>query len=216
MKAIYLINRLNNGVRLTIAAIVAIVVAILNTGSEKKGVEWMSIWLAFSVTHLFFSWFTIATCDVDSIKKLAKEQDSGRTTISLFILITTCVSLMGILLLYISAGEKSGSALFVHILMTIASIGTAWALVHTTFVFKYAHLYYKDKGLDFPGDDGDPDYMDFVYFSFVIGTTFQVSDVSITSKEMRRIALVHGLLSFIFNTVIVALTINILSSLLPK
>ena len=96
----------------------------------------------------------------------------------------------------------------------------SWGLVHTTFSIRYAHLYYgnssskdvKGHGLDFPGDV-DPDFIDFAYFSFVIGMTFQVSDVEISSRRIRRLTLVHSLISFIFNTVIVALTINALAGL---
>jgi uncharacterized membrane protein len=92
---------------------------------------------------------------------------------------------------------------------------------------RYAHFYYCDMdgndegkvlkpgGLEFPGDD-EPDYLDFAYFSFVIGMTFQVSDVQITSKRIRRLSLMHAILSFAFNTIIVALSINIISGLIGK
>jgi uncharacterized membrane protein len=86
----------------------------------------------------------------------------------------------------------------------------------------YAHGFYSERdgdgeqstsgGLEFP-NEREPDFLDFDYFSFVIGMTCQVSDVQITSQEMRRLALVHGLLSFLFNTVILALTINLASGL---
>lgn len=92
--------------------------------------------------------------------------------------------------------------------------------MHTVFGMHYAHNFYGDSenraarhGLDFPGEP-DPDYRDFTYFSFVIGMTCQVSDVQVTSREMRRLVLIHGVLSFVFNTVILALTVNIVSSLL--
>jgi uncharacterized membrane protein len=94
-------------------------------------------------------------------------------------------------------------------------------MVHTTFCFHYAHLYYDDAdedteifagGLDFPNEK-TPDYMDFVYFSFGIGMSFQVSDVDITSKTIRRLVLLHGLLAFGLNTFVVALTINLIAGL---
>jgi uncharacterized membrane protein len=94
-------------------------------------------------------------------------------------------------------------------------------MTHTTFAFRYAHEYYEaapgsskvDGGLEFPGED-QPDYLDFMYFSLVLGMTFQVSDVQITSRKLRRLATVHGLLSFLFNTIILALTVNIAAGLL--
>ncbi|WP_343698049.1 DUF1345 domain-containing protein [Flavobacterium sp.] len=209
------INKLSHGIRFIISAAAAGITALVFAGVDKTPVHWMAVWLAFSFTHLFFAWFTILTCHVQELKKIAKDQDSNRTVLSLFILLTTAVSLLGILFLYISADEKTGITLLAHILMTLTSVGTAWAIVHTTFAFKYAHLHYCHSGLDFPGDQ-EPDYLDFVYFSFVIGTTFQVSDVAILEKKIRRTALVHGVLSFIFNTTILALTINIVSSIAQK
>lgn len=104
----------------------------------------------------------------------------------------------------------------------------SWLLTHIVFAVRYAHEYYSaspvssqliaggakvDGGLQFPGDD-TPDYWDFVYFGIVLGMTFQVSDVQITSRKLRRLATVHGLIGFLFNTVIVALTVNIAASLL--
>jgi uncharacterized membrane protein len=112
---------------------------------------------------------------------------------------------------------------FSHLLMGLIAVISSWMLVHTVFGLRYAHTYYGDPdgpagpqphagGLEFPGDR-DPDYMDFAYFSFVIGMTFQVSDVQITSRDFRKLVLLHGMLSFGFNTVILALTINTVSNL---
>jgi uncharacterized membrane protein len=97
----------------------------------------------------------------------------------------------------------------------------SWLVTHVTFAFRYAHEYYAhdeggpeiDRGLDFPGKN-EPDYLDFLYFALVLGMTFQVSDVSITARKLRRVATLHGLLSFLFNTVIVALTVNIAAGLM--
>ena len=98
----------------------------------------------------------------------------------------------------------------------------SWSLMHTVFALHYAHIYYRkddddvgaedDGGLQFPGET-EPGFMDFSYFSFVIGMTCQVSDVQVTSRRIRKLALIHGVLSFVFNTAILALSINIISSL---
>lgn len=100
------------------------------------------------------------------------------------------------------------------------AVVAGWVLIHTMFVFRYAHLYYFDsdddgsaqRGLNFPGTT-EPNDFDFAYYSFVIGMTFQVSDVSITDGGVRRVTLVHALISFAYNTAIVALVINIASGL---
>ena len=109
-----------------------------------------------------------------------------------------------------------------HLFMAALAVLESWLLIHTVFTLRYAHLFYRSKqevdvdgsggGLIFPGK-GNPNYRDFAYFSFIIGMTCQVSDVSVTSHSMRLLALLHGLLSFAFNTVILALSINIISGL---
>ena len=106
-----------------------------------------------------------------------------------------------------------------HIVLALAALGTSWLLIHTIYAFHYAHRYYQAEkrkteagpGLDFPGAL-DPDYFDFLYFSFVIGMTSQVSDVQVTSRDMRRITLIHGVLAFAFNMLVLALSINVVAS----
>ena len=114
-------------------------------------------------------------------------------------------------------------ALTEHLLLAATTVVSSWCLIHTVFAMHYAHGYYHDEdegpgfssagGLEFPNEK-EPDFLDFAYFSFVIGMTCQVSDVQVSSKGMRRLALLHGLLSFLFNTVILALSINLASGLL--
>jgi uncharacterized membrane protein len=108
-----------------------------------------------------------------------------------------------------------------HILLAIGAVATSWWLLHTIFTLRYAHLFYSAEmdddpktvgGLQFPGNE-EPDYLDFVYFSFVVGMTFQVSDVQISSRGIRRVCLLHALMSFAFNTTILALSINVISGM---
>ena len=119
-----------------------------------------------------------------------------------------------------SSDSDSSHGMFIFV--SITGILLAWFMVHTLYTFHYAHMYYdnnpddnsKDaEGLEFPGDEG-PDYIDFAYFAFTIGCTFQVSDVEISSKTIRRSVLWHGLLSFALNTFVVALTINMIAGLM--
>ena len=107
-----------------------------------------------------------------------------------------------------------------YVVLVAGTLFISWLMTHVSFAFRYAHEFYArdgggpdvDGGLDFP-EEKCPDYLDFMYFSLVLGMTFQVSDVQITSRKFRRVAAVHGLLSFLFNTVIVALTVNIAAGL---
>jgi uncharacterized membrane protein len=116
-----------------------------------------------------------------------------------------------------AAMQDDGRFVILMLSIAITTIALSWAAVHTTFALHYAHDYYrggKAGGLQFPsGDKNDhADYWDFVYFSFVIGMTAQVSDVGITDKAIRRTATAHGIVSFIYNTALLALTVNIAAS----
>ncbi len=156
---------------------------------------------------------------------LSKAQDMSRTLSFLFVILAAFASLATIVLLF-KPGRDANQNL--HVALSGLVIVSSWLLMHTVFTLRYAHLYYdkqsrdSDKngqdfarGLDFP-DDNAPDYLDFAYFSFIIGMTSQVSDVAIQSKSMRRLALIHGILAFFFNTSIIAFTINTLSSILQR
>jgi uncharacterized membrane protein len=152
-------------------------------------------------------------------------QDVSRTLIFIFVVVAACAGLFAVgFLFFANKGVTQRPHFFLHLLMSLVAVISSWMLVHTVFGLRYAHTYYGDPdgpagpqqhagGLEFPGGR-EPDYMDFAYFSFVIGMTFQVSDVQITSREFRKLVLLHGMLSFGFNTVILALTINTVSSLL--
>ncbi len=144
------------------------------------------------------------------IRRLANTMDDGRFLILGITLIAAFASLAAIIF-------ELGQAQRAHfqLALAIATITLSWAAIHTTFATHYAHEYYRGGdvgGLAFPGDEGDPDYWDFVYFSFVIGMTAQVSDVGITDRMIRRTATVHGIVSFVFNTALLALMVNIAAS----
>jgi len=154
--------------------------------------------------------------DVDRIKRRAAEQDEGALAVLFLSMAATLASLVAIVfeLGALKQGGSGGSALLAG-----ATILLSWGFVHTMFALHYAHEYYGERsdgvigGLKFP-EDKNPDYLDFVYFSLVIGMTSQVSDVAITSKAIRRIASIHGVLSFFYNVSVLALTVNILSNVL--
>src|ERR1700678_3151265 len=146
------------------------------------------------------------------IRRNAALQDDGRFLILLVTALGAFASIAAILF-ELGGTHRSGLALA----LATGTIALSWAGVHTTFALHYAHDYYrgaKPGGLQFPSGDQHehPDYWDFVYFSFVIGMTAQVSDVGITDKTIRRTATVHGIISFIFNTALVALMVNIAAS----
>ena len=143
---------------------------------------------------------------------MAALQDDGRFVIPLLTALGAFASLAAIVLELGQGQHKPAELMF-----AILTVALSWAAVHTGFALHYAHEFYrgaKPGGLQFPSGDKDEhaDYWDFVYFSFVIGMTAQVSDVGITNKTIRRIATVHGIISFVFNTALLALMVNITAS----
>jgi len=214
-------NRLPAVTKLLIAvAFAAIVFLLLLLGPMEWVTRLMISWDVFSTCLLVMSGVTFFTMKPRQIRLLAKSQDASRALVFVIILAGTVCSLLGILILLLNKGNWILNKYLVTIIY-IFGVNSSWLLLHTIFTYRYAHLYYENQqsvptvlttGLDIP-EELSPDYLDFAYFSFVIGMTFQVSDVRITSREIRRLALLHGMLSFLFNTVIVALSINVIIDL---
>jgi len=181
-------------------------------------------WISIALSIIVLDWIVILKAHPKDIREVASLEDSSRFLIFFFVLAASMVSLVAIYLLLKSSKGQSDETVTGYIFLAMAAVFVSWWMVHTVFTMRYAHLFYThtDKGkqpiggLEFPGDDKEPDYMDFVYFSFVVGMTFQVSDVEISSKQIRRLAWAHGLISFAFNTAIVALSINVISGLVSK
>lgn len=178
-------------------------------------------WDIFSLCLLILTWITFYTTPPQRIREQARRQDDTRIVIFILILIATCISMLAVISILVMHGESAHDKAL-QIPVAIACMLLSWCLVHTIFTSRYAHLYYADHkinkdthagGLDFPGEK-HPDFVDFAYFSFTLGMTFQVSDVQISSGSIRRIALWHGLLSFGYNATIIALTVNIIAGLM--
>lgn len=228
MRVIKSINRLDAHHKLGISLVFGSLAIILSASAVEKPMNWMIGWLVYSAVHLGLAWVTILSSHPSEVKHEVNGQDSSRILIYLFVVVASFVSLFAILFLLREARKTaSWSELTIHVFLSFSCIVCSWILVHTVFTLRYAHLYYRKiesarrstdqqpSGLEFP-DETEPDYLDFTYFSFVIGMTFQVSDVTITSREIRRLALVHGGLAFAFNTLLVALTINVVSGLIQS
>lgn len=177
-------------------------------------------WDTFCLSLIVISWILFFTTTNHELCAVVEKQDDGLKVIFMIVLVAVCFSLFGTLLLLNSKGESTFNKVF-HTIVSLSPVLLSWLLLHTTFAIRYAHLYHDHNklntgsnvgGLDFPTKE-EPDYLDFAYFSFVIGMTFQVSDVQVNSRVIRRFVLLHSLISFVFNTIIVALTINTIAGL---
>jgi uncharacterized membrane protein len=216
----------NRRYRLYTSAVIALLVLLVSRAGSSGVVSFMITWIAFSASLLISSWVIILSFHPEEVKAIADKEDSSGAFIFIFIVMAAFISLFAIIILLQSVPTESKRGLSLHMILAVTSVCCSWLLIHTLFILRYAHLYYMpdnkrndnnttNSGLDFPNEK-EPDYLDFAYFSFVLGMTFQVSDVVITSKHIRRLALLHGLISFVYNTVIVALSINILSGIIAK
>ncbi len=177
------------------------------------------VWDVFALTYVFISWVVFFTSSLNHIVKKARKDDGSKLFVFLLVLVACFASMVTVLVLIVSKDSQNISP-GIYLPAIISGMLLSWFLVHTTFCFHYAHMYYdnvsgtdeKKGGLEFPSED-NPDYLDFAYFSFVIGMTFQVSDVEISSRAIRRQVLLHGILAFLLNTFVVALTINLVAGL---
>lgn len=174
------------------------------------------------ICFLISTWVLMVQAIPKTMRRNAQSQDEGRLVILSLITASACASILAITFILRETKDQNINIIITHIILAVITIIGSWLLVHTIFAIHYAHEYYQDHktlsnspaaGLDFP-EDIEPDYWDFLYFAFVIGMTSQVSDVQITSRSLRRLSLFHGILSFFFNTVIVAMSINIIAGLI--
>ncbi len=172
-------------------------------------------WDIYSIFLMTWIWCAVWNLDAEECKSRANREDPSLRLTELMVLSAGVALLAAVGLALIRAGSATGGTKAYLIALGLLSVALSWALVHTVFTLRYARSYYSQPvgGIDFNEDD-PPTYLDFAYLALTIGMTFQVSDTNLTTKRIRRIALSHALLSYLFGAVIVALVINVVSSLL--
>jgi uncharacterized membrane protein len=218
--------RLDAHYRVMIALAVSAIVFFCLNGKLTTPALILVVWIGCALTIILLNWIIIFSSHPREVRKIAKLQDSSLTFIFIFITAASVASLGAIVYLLKSTKGLADTAKNEHILLAIGAVIISWFLLHTIYTLRYAHLYYDPDtdtdgstkaigGLQFPGRE-EPDYLDFVYFSFIVGMTFQVSDVNITSRRIRRVCIMHALLSFAFNTAILALSINVVSGMVSQ
>ena len=211
------VARLHDKLFISVAFGIVVLLALIPANwwmATKFLVGWdTGVALYLALTHP-----VISRSDVARIRRRAAEQDEGAIAILLLTIVATLASLVAIVFELGGLKQAPQGQAIAQVLLAVATILLSWSFVHTIFSFHYAHEYYGERrdgkigGLKFPGD-AKPDYWDFLYFSLVIGMTSQVSDVAVTSKVIRRMVAVHGVLSFFFNLTVLALTVNMVSNL---
>ncbi len=207
--------------RLFIGMLCGLAVAPLLPAGIKGATRAIIAWDIGVVAFLVMSAFLFTTERLDRMAADAADQEEGEWTIFWLTVGAVAFSFAAIISEFADTKDMPPAQRGLNVSLVAVTLFVSWLMTHVTFAFRYAHEYYEadpdgvgiSGGLEFPGEKR-PDYLDFMYFSLVLGMTFQVSDVQITARKFRRLAAVHGLLSFLFNTIILALTVNIAAGLL--
>ena len=202
--------------RLILSACLAIAVMALIPGRHSLASRMIIGWDLGVAAYLLSAFLLLARADIVRLRRQAAQEDEGKFGVLALTATASFASLAAIVFELVSAGKSGRDPL--HLGLAVVTIALSWAFIHTIFALHYAHEFYgggraKGDGLNFPGNS-EPDYWDFVYFSLVIGMTSQVSDVAVTSRSVRRTVAAHGVVAFVFNTTLLALTINIVASAL--
>jgi len=200
-------------------------VVVMLVAGVLAGAVTASVWrwqlapvIGWAVAAAVFScwvWVVVARQDATSTKKHATLEEPARELADALVVLLTIASLASLGFVLVPAAEAHGVERFALAALGLVSVALSWLLLHTLFTLRYARLYYGGDvigGIDFNQKDA-PQYSDFAYFSFTVGMTFQVSDATVTDPVVRATVLRHALLSFVFGSVILAATVNLIAGL---
>jgi uncharacterized membrane protein len=200
--------------RLFVSMAVGGVAMLLTPGTTPWPLRSMIGWDAAALALLAQAWRILLTSDANTTKLRAGDEDPGHYPVFLTAVLSSLFSLFAAtLVLRMMRDQNSGG---IWVVLALVSVALSWLLTHTAYTFRYAHLYYtgtSDGGLCFPATP-EPCDLDFAYYAFTLGMAFQVSDVQVEAPEIRRTTLGHALVSFVFNTTILALALNVMFALL--
>ncbi len=167
---------------------------------------------AWALAQLIWLGVFALPLDAAKTKSRARSEDDSKTSAFLAIITAALISLGGVIVALVKAQHVAHAQKVLLTSVAIATVVLAWATVHAVYVLRYADLYYNGEpgGIDFPGDE-PPDYRDFAYLGFTVGMTYQVSDTNIQSRDIRRTITRHALISYLFGTTIIGVTINVMA-----
>jgi uncharacterized membrane protein len=185
-----------------------------------EGASWSVAALCASdvaaLVFVMWVWLTVAGADAPATARIARAEDASRVAAEAVLVGAGIASLLAVAFTLAQARDAGAPERGLLTALAVGSVALAWTSVHTVYVLRYARLYYSppDGGIDFHGEA--PAYLDFAYLALTIGMTFQVSDTELTGKRVRRVALHHALLSYVFGTVILAITVSSVAALLGR
>ena len=203
--------------RLTYSGLAGGAVALIPVPTTVQAHALMA-WCVAALVYTGLSWWLAEEFDAHRTRERAQAQDQPKLLLFALMVMVVLVCVSAIANILQGLNDLPVNERSLHIALSIAALALSWMVMHTMFAFRYAHRYYHEEmqgepdgpGLEFPGKQ-DPDYFDFLYYSFVVGMTTQVSDVRVTSREMRRLTLGHSILAFGFNMLVLALSINVVA-----
>jgi uncharacterized membrane protein len=200
--------------RVGVAAAGGLLAAVLGAFVLPWQADALAGWAVTAVIFLTRVWRVIAGMPAADTRRVAKHEDPSRFLADALVLTASVGCLVGVGFAVVKAHQLQGGREAALLVLTVASVLLSWMVVHTVFTLHYARIFYGDPepdgGIEF-GDTKQPSFIDFAYVAFTVGMTYQVSDTNLTTQAMRRTALRHALLSFLFGTFILALTINVLA-----
>jgi len=196
-------------VHLAVSVGAGLVVAVALGGSGTVTAV-LAGWVAASGAFLLWTWIAVWPLDGPAAARVARREDPGRA-LNDVVLLVAGTSAVVVVVAVVFHAQQVGP---VRTMLALVCIATAWGVLQTVHLVRYTRMYYAlpSGGVDFHQDD-DPTYRDFAYLAMTVGTTFQVSDTDITDARLRSVVMRHGLLSFVYNTVVIAVVVNLVASL---
>jgi uncharacterized membrane protein len=201
-------------VRVGVSVVFGLVASLLATRTSLPSpIPALLGWDVGSLVLLALSWSVLGPANAEATRDRAGSEDPGRTLVYAIVLLTSAVSLLAATTVVRDAHSLAPGLARAVAGLCLVTVALAWTMTHTAFAFRYARLYYRADvegvgGIELPGR-APPNYFDFAYFAFTIGMCFQVSDVCVTSRQIRRAVLLHAIISFAYNSVILAFVLNL-------
>jgi Predicted membrane protein len=201
--------------RLIAMAVFGVIVGVIVSAVTDGVYGLVAGWAAASAFYVAWVWLVVGRLDAAKTKAHATREDPGSAISEFLVLAASVASLGGVALLLIRAHTVHGAVQGAVAGLAVFSVALSWLLIHTLYMLRYARVYYSHPigGIDFNNPDESPRYVDFAYLSFDLGMTYQVSDTSLRTSQLRSIVLRHTLLSYVFGAVVLATTINLIANL---